>query len=366
MAYTNIDDPSAHFQTALWAGNSSTQTITNDGNSDLQPDWVWLKSRTTTNVHLSQDSTIGATGGVYRYLQPDNTAAEAVQTDGDGITSLNSDGFSLGYGNSNSWNSTGKNYVAWQWKANGGTTSSNTDGTGITSTVQANTDAGFSIVTYTGIGSGNANPSVGHGLGVTPQVVLVKGRSQANSWIMYHYGIDGANSRNKYLILNTNGAAGTLANYWGTAASGGVTSSTFGVYADNQSGNNYLNGTHVAYCFAEKQGYSKFGSYVGNGNANGTFVYTGFKPAWVMTKETGAAGSWVIYDNKRDAFNPETKLLSAEASSAEATFTQYDFVSNGFKFRTSGSENSSGNKHIYMAFAENPFTTSTGIPTTAR
>jgi len=384
MAYTNIDRPLDNFVVTTWSGNNvDGRTISN---GEFKPDFLWMFHRNIAGScpGVVYNSTIGAGTDSTAYGGNSTGKYNAVFTSlnynlagGDFyrygyLSGLTSTGFTCAAGNDPSGyqnyrhNQTGYNYVAWQWKANGGTTSSNTDGTGITSTVQANTDAGFSIVTYTGIGSGNANPSVGHGLGVTPQVVLVKGLSQANSWIMYHYGIDGANSRNKYLLLDTNGAAGTLANYWGTSTSGGVTSSTFGVYADNQSGNNYLNGKHVAYCFAEKQGFSKFGSYIGNGNANGTFVYTGFKPAWVMTKEVNAAGSWVIYDNKRDTFNPETKLLSAEASSAESTFTQYDFVSNGFKFRTSGSENSSGNKHIYMAFAEHPFTTSTGIPTTAR
>jgi hypothetical protein len=296
------------------------------------------------------------------------------------LSGLTSTGFTCAAGNDPSGyqnyrhNATGYNYVAWQWKANGGTTSSNTDGTGITSTVQANTDAGFSIVTYTGIGSGNANPSVGHGLGVTPQVVLVKGLSQANSWIMYHYGIDGANSRNKYLLLDTDAAAGTLANYWGTSASGGVTSSTFGVYADNQSGNNYLNGSHVAYCFAEKQGYSKFGKYIGNGNANGTFIYTGFKPAFVLVKNYSNSGyNWRLVDSARNTFNLTDLLLMPDLNSAEFDGSTHgdnigmDFLSNGFKQRTAHTAiNGSGMSYIYMAFAENPFTTSTGIPTTAR
>ena len=362
MAYTNIDDPSAYFQVKLWTGNASTNAITLDGNSDMQPDFMWHKEQNDTNGWHQFDSSRGVT----KYLACQSTAAEG--TFGGYLSSFDSNGFTANYGDS-SMNSSSTNQCSWMWHCNGGTTSSNTDGTGITSTVQANQDAGFSIVTYTGIGSGNANPSVGHGLGVTPQVVLVKGRSQANSWIMYHYGIDGANSRNKYLILNSNGAAGTLANYWGTAASGGVTSSTFGVYADNQSGNNYLNGTHVAYCFAEKQGYSKFGKYTGNANANGAFVYTGFKPAFVLVKETNSATSWGIWDNKRSSSNVADKLLLPNSGDAEYTGSPYslDFLSNGFKMRTTdGAWNGNGDSYIYMAFAENPFTTSTGVPCTAR
>ena len=206
MAYSDIKDPSAHFQALTYTGNgTTTNNVTNTGNSNLQPDWVWIKQRSATQDHVVTDSSRDGevASGTNLVLTPNTTEAEASST-----------GFGINYATNGinfdaAWakvNASGQTYVAWQWKANGGTTSSNTDGTGITSTVQANQDAGFSIVTYTGIGSGNANPSVGHGLGVTPQVVLVKGRSQANSWIMYHYGIDGANSRNKYLLLDTNGA----------------------------------------------------------------------------------------------------------------------------------------------------------------
>jgi hypothetical protein len=367
MAYTNIDDPSAHFQTATYTGGGGGSSVTNDGNSDLKPDLVWFATREGNYKPL-----IDSTRGGNKFLYSDLSQGADTGESGVGIATFNTDGFTFGSTTQIYFNNTSKTYVAWQWKANGGTTASNSNGS-ITSTVQANTDAGFSIVTYTGTGSGNANPSVGHGLGVTPQVVLVKGRSQANSWIMYNYAIDGANSRNKYLVLNSTGAAGTLANYWGTAASGGVTSSTFGVYADNQSGNNYLNGTHVAYCFAEKQGYSKFGSYVGNGNADGTFVYTGFKPAFVLVKNTSSAYDWRLLDSARNTFNAADLLLMPNNNSAEfdgsthGTNMGIDFVSNGFKLRTTYSGmNNSGHTFIYMAFAENPFVTSTGIPTTAR
>ena len=361
MAYTTIDDPSAHFQAFLYTGTGSTNSITLDGNSDLQPDLYWYKTRSTARYHYLADSSRGTT----KYIYPNDSLAEGTVSSLY-VQSFDTNGVTLGAGDS-ATNTNGTTFANWAWKANGGTTVSNTDGTGITSTVQANTDAGFSIVTYTGIGAGNANPSVGHGLGVTPQVVLVKGRSQANSWIMYNYAIDGANSRNKYLVLNSDGAAGTLANYWGTAASGGVTSSTFGVYADNQSGNNYLNGTHVAYCFAEKQGYSKFGKYVGNGSTDGAFVYTGFKPAFVMMKNSSVGASWHMVDNKRLDYNPTTKVLYANLNNAEGTGDRVDLLSNGFKLRTTNTEvNGNGYNIIYMAFAENPFTTSTGIPTTAR
>jgi hypothetical protein len=350
MAYTNIDDPSAYFQTKIWTGNAQTnRTITNDGNSDLQPDMLWAKSRSSVTQHVIYDSTRGAG----KPLLPNVTNAEGTDATGYNLTGFATDGFITG---ANQFNliSGGNEYAAWQWKANGGTTSSNTDGT-ITSTVQANTDAGFSIVTYGGTASAN---TVGHGLADTPDVIIFKNRSAANIWAVYHQSL----GNNLKLVLNASDAQdadGAFMN--GTLP----TSSVFSVGASvntNGSGSNY-----VAYCFASKQGYSKFGSYIGNGNADGTFVYTGFKPAWVMTKETGASGAWVMYDNKRSTTaNPQDKYFSANTADAEATFTQYDFLSNGFKFRTSGSENSNGNTHIYMAFAENPFVTSTGIPTTAR
>ena len=346
MAYTNIDDPSAYFQAKTYTGNATDNTaITNDGNSNLQADWIWFKRRSSTENHVLADSTRGVTKWLFTNL----TDVEGTSTAR--LKSFDTNGFTLG--DTGSTNQNGGTFVAWQWKANGGTTSSNTDGSK-TATVQANQDAGFSIVTYAGSGS---TSTVGHGLADTPDVIIFKNRSATNVWATYHQGL----GNNLKLVLNTNAAQdsdGAFMN--GTLP----TSSVFTVGASvntNGSGSNY-----VAYCFAEKQGYSKFGKYVGNGSANGTFVYTGFKPAWVMTKEIGAAGSWVIYDNKRDTFNPETKLLSAEASSAESTFTQYDFVSNGFKFRTGGSENGSGLTHIYMAFSENPFVTSTGVPATAR
>jgi len=349
MAYTNIDDPSAYFQTALYTGTSSNQAITNNGNSDMQPDCIAFKTRSNEAQGLNIDSSRGVDG----LLSWTQTNGEFVEANND-LESFDSNGFTVGVGSSGRINTSGRTYAAWQWKANGGTTSSNTDGSK-TATVQANTDAGFSIVTYAGSGTA---ATVGHGLADTPDVIIFKNRSAANVWAVYHQGL----GNNLKLVLNTadaQDADGAFMN--GTLP----TSSVFSVGASvntNGSGSNY-----VAYCFAEKQGYSKFGKYVGNGNANGTFVYTGFKPAWVMTKEIGATGAWVIYDNKRSTTsNPQDKYFSANTSDAEATFTQYDFVSNGFKFRTSGSENGSGLTHIYMAFAENPFTTSTGIPTTAR
>jgi len=350
MAYTTITDPSAYFQTALWTGDGSTPTITNDGNSDLQPDWLWGKNRTgTADNHYLIDSTRGTN----KYVFSNSNSAEITNA---AISSFNSDGFTLT--SDVGLNRSGSTYVGWQWKANGGTTASNTDGS-ITSTVQANTTAGFSIVTYTGNNTGGA--TIGHGLGVAPKVVFTKTRAIADNWLVYHEGIGAT----KYLTLNTTSASATSTGAWNdTAPSSTVV--TLGSF-DNSNDNDNM----VAYCFAEIQGYSEFSSYTGNGNADGPFVYTGFKPTWVMIRNTIAGEDWLIWDVKRDTANapgnPMTGRLKANDTIAEVNGNDIDFLSNGFKIRTdSGYGNGSGNTIIYMAFAENPFVATNGLPTTAR
>ena len=339
MAYTNIDDPSAFFQTFLYTGNQSGRQITLDGNSDLQPDLYWYKAR-NANHHYWVDSSRGTTKYIYSSL----TSAEATVASAY-VTSFNTNGFGVGGGDSGT-NANGISFGNWAWKCNGGTTASNTDGS-LTSTVQANTTAGFSIVTFTTDG---ATKTFGHGLGVKPDMVIVKSRSGAGAWIAMTDVIDGSVD---YLILNATNAAADL-------SYGAFTSSTF-QYNDNNAV------TQVAYCFAEKQGYSKFGKYVGNGNANGPFIYTGFKPAFVIMKNYSVGASWHMVDNKRLDYNPTTKVLYANLSNAEGTGDRVDLLSNGFKLKTTNTEvNGNGYNIIYMAFAENPFTTSTGIPTTAR
>ena len=349
MAYTNIDDPSAHFQAKAYTGNGSNgYAITNDGNSNLQPDLWWVKNRDKAYDHNLYDSTRGTS----LRLVSNGTQAEATATDR--IASFDTNGFTLN--GSVISNENNNPHVAWQWKANGGTTASNTDGT-ITSTVQANQDAGFSIVTYTGTSSAG---TIGHGLGVAPKVVIVKARTGVpTSWAVFHK--DGSTSDDDTFVLNSTAAKATYAGFWNNQY---PSSSVFGISTDIWLNNNGVN--YVAYCFAEKQGYSKFGKYVGNGSTNGTFVYTGFKPAFVMTKKRDQVSNWTIYDNKRNPFNVADKVLLPNANNADQTVINFDFVSNGFKCRNSGSENESGTTFIYMAFAENPFTTSTGIPTTAR
>jgi len=346
MAYTTVDNPELYFQTKLYTGNGGTQSITLDGSENMQPDWVFFKQRTGT-PSSSGSQVYDVVRGATKYLSTHATNAEATQSNG--LTSFDSDGFSIG--NTTRINGNTESYVAWNWKA-GGSASSNTDGS-ITSSVSANTTAGFSIVSYSGASSGG---SVGHGLGVKPDIVLIKCRSATANWLFTTDIIDGSKD---YLFLNQTNAKGDLT----TAL---PTSSVFTVSGDDDQGENGK--TYIAYCFNSVKGYSKFGSYAGNGNANGTFVYTGFKPAFVIVKVyAGGTGDWQMYDNKRVGYNDANYRLKPSASSAEATDEPIDILSNGFKLRnTGGSFNASGDDYIYMAFAENPFVTSTGIPTTAR
>ena len=348
MAYTTIDDPTLHFSTTLWSGNSTDDRDIVVAGTGMRPDWVWIKERSSTGYHFTFDSTRGATKNIHTNVtQAESTQANALQT-------FNSNGFEIG--TDGDINNSGDTYVGWTWKANGGTTSSNSDGS-ITSTVQANTTAGFSIVSYTGTSS---VATVGHGLGVTPGVFITKCRSNSStSWGMYHQSV----GNTAFMELNGTAAKQTNSGYFNNTS---PTSSVFTI--GNYSINNGDGLTFIGYCFAEKKGYSKFGSYTGNGNANGPFVYTGFKPAWLMIKVfSGNTGGWDMYDNKRGSYNGQISMIQANATAAEATADGVDFLSNGFKIRhTSGNQNGSGNSHIYMAFAEAPFVNSNGVPANAR
>jgi hypothetical protein len=349
MAYTTIDDPSAYFQTAIYSGNGSTQSITNDGNSDLQPDWIWFKNRTNSpRDHVLIDSTRGVDLSLYS----NQTSGDQSLTDV--MSSFDSDGFSL---ESNvRANESSQNHVAWQWKANGGTTASNSDGS-ITSTVQANTTAGFSIVTYTGNGSSGA--TIGHGLGAVPSMFIIKRRSGAEDWVVYHHKNTSA-PETDHLLLNTTDATSDSDTRFNDTA---PTSSL--ITMGNNAVINGSGSTYVAYVFAEKKGYSSINSYTGNGNADGTFVYTGFKPAWLMVKRTDSTNDWAIFDFKRD-LNGNDKILKANTNEVEDTSTETDLLSNGFKMRsTSLRHNASGGSYIYMSFASSPFVSSDGVPTTA-
>ena len=346
MAYTTIDDPTIHFTTNLRSGlYGGSDTAFDIG---FQPDWIWNKKRSGTGVHSLFDSVRGF-GSSGKVLYSNTTGTEATNAL---IKSVSSTGFTV----TASSDDTGT-MVDWCWKA-GGSASSNGDGS-ITSSVSANTTAGFSIVSYTGTGS---NATIGHGLGVTPKWIIVKQRNATRSWEVFHSSIPSMNT--KYIELNTTAAASTYSPVWGGTD---PTSTTFHVGTDNSTNNN--SGSFIAYCFAEKKGYSKFGSYTGNGNNDGTFVYTGFAPAYVMIKKSNASGtSWVIFDNKRNTFNESSRILQANDNGAEETSTnRIDFTSNGFKLRGTWTViNNSGDTYIYMAFAESPFVNSNGVPNNAR
>jgi hypothetical protein len=342
MAYTTINKGSSYFNTVLYTGNGSTQSITGVG---FKPDWVWNKSRSQVDENVVVD----AVRGVTKTIITNSTGAEYVD---DGLTAFGTDGYTLG--TASRWNGSSVTYVSWNWLAANSTTS-NTSGT-ITSTVSANTTAGFSIVSYTGTGS---NATVGHGLGVAPKMVIVKGRSFAGDWKVYNSNV-GATFQG---FLNGNDAfQGSSPTIWNSTA---PTSTVFSI--GTNSGVNTSGGTIIAYCFAEVKGYSKFGSYTGNGSTDGTFIYTGFKPAFFIVKCSNSTFNWVVEDNKRNTFNVVDKYLLPNTNDAEGTLTLVDFLSNGIKIRTTdNSHNGSGNTYIYMAFAENPFVSSTQIPTTAR
>jgi hypothetical protein len=338
MAYTTIDKGSSYFNTKLYTGNGSTQSVTGVG---FKPDWVWIKNRSTTTAPVVYDAVRGATKDLY------TSATDAEGTNANGVTSFNSDGFSVG--SSGGVNGNTQNIVAWNWLG-ANTTVSNTAGT-ITSTVSANTTSGFSIVTFTSTGS---TSTVGHGLGVAPAMIIGKRRDSTSTWTVGHQSLGWT----KFLRLEDTTAVGTETGWWNNT---NPTSSVF------THGTNWNAGTWVAYCFAEIKGFSKFGSYTGNGSTDGTFIYTGFKPAFFLVKNTASGEDWEMWDNARDPFNVTTKRLKANLTNAEATSTFFDFVSNGIKMRNfSGGFNSSGGTFIYMAFAENPFVSSKGIPTIAR
>ena len=354
MAYTTIDDPSAHFQIKTWTGNGNDdRNLTNDGNSDLQPDLIWDKRRSTTGSHKLVDSSRGVT----KPLLSNNTNAEGDESNA--VQAFQTDGFQVG--NDSNINGNGVTYVAWQWKANGGTTSSNGDGS-TTSTVQANTTAGFSIITYTGTGS---NATIGHGLGVTPDFVIVKSRSESQNWEVIHSAL-GAVSQQDISINETTGNSSPNGSVRWNAL---PTSSVINLAGGNTTNKNTV--TFVAYAWAKIQGYSDFGIYTANNNADGPFIYTGFTPKIVVIKKTTAAGEWHVLDTEREPEgNPIDKDLYWGGNYSEGGSAQLvDFLSNGFKLRNnhtgSNGENTS-EKFMYMAWAEHPFVSSKGVPVTAR
>jgi hypothetical protein len=321
----------------LYTGTGASLSVTNA--ASFRPDLVWLKSRS----NATDNELIDSVRGVTRSLISNSTAAEAVDTQG--LTAFNSNGFTLG--TDANYNGSARTFVGWQWQAGQGTNTTNTAGS-ITSTVSVNASAGFSVVTYTGTG---ANATIGHGLGVAPRMIIVKDRSAVRNWGVYHASLGNTAA----IYLNVTNASSSQPTFWNSTS---PTSSVISVGTDDTTNRNTF--TYVAYCFAEIAGFSKFGSYTGNGSADGPLVYTGFKPAFLMIKRTDSTGEWWMYDNKREPFNVMDTFLIANGSSAEigpdATSYGLDFVSNGFKWRSGlAASNGSGGTYIYMAFAENPF-----------
>ena len=347
MAYTTINKSSLHQNTILYTDSGAVRTLTGVG---FQPDFTWIKTRNHTNRHNSFDSVRGATKG----LTSDRGDAEYTQADT--LTAFTSDGFSLGADASGyGVNYDNKNEVAWNWKA-GGAGSSNTDGTINTTATSVNTTAGFSISTYTGTG---ANATVGHGLGVAPKMIIIKGISNAHWWFVYHAGIPTPTTAK--LNLNTNGHNNDAqASYWNSTA---PTSSVFSLGTEgsvNSSGADY-----IAYCFADVAGYSKMGNYKGNGNANGVFIYTGFKPKFLILKRANGDDWWGLYDSIRSPYNVTKERIYPNTNDAGADVTNVDFLSNGFRLRSNdGAINATGGDYIFMSFGQS-LVGSNNVPNTA-
>tara|TARA_R100001463_G_scaffold81462_1_gene136001 strand:+ start:402 stop:1445 length:1044 start_codon:yes stop_codon:yes gene_type:complete len=346
MAYASITKPSLHHECNLYQANGSGKTISGMG---FRPDMIWTKNRSTGSyIPAIVDVVRGGTKKIFT----SNTDAEA--TDSNAVTSFTSDGYV--FGSSGSFNYSTDNYVNWCWKAGGGQGSSNTDGSINTTYTSVDTTGGFSISTYTGAGS---NATVGHGLGVAPQVVWIKRLSNVDGMVVGHksMGFD-----NIMKMDRTNAKAASSNYFQDTAPSSSVVS----IGSDTGVGD--VGNTYVMYAFAEKKGYSKFGSYTGNGNSDGTFIYTGFRPAWIMLKRTDSADWWGVWDDRRLGYNPDTYHMRINESNYTENAKHVDQLSNGFKIReTDTAINGSGGNYIYMAFAAEPLVANVGasIPATA-
>jgi hypothetical protein len=330
------------FNATLWTGdNTNPRSITNGAaGQSFQPDLVWVKARNSGQFHVLNDSVRGAGTALGLSSQAGNAEGNADIGLYGATTAFNSNGFNVGAGTSNQAfvNLSGVTYVGWQWKA-GGAAVTNTSGT-ISSQVSANTTSGFSVVTFTGNGS---TGTVGHGLGVAPSMIIQKPRSSTGSWATYHASLGAGNA----VWLNLTDASASYPTVWNS------TSPTSSVYSV---GSYMGTSTYVAYCFAQIAGYSAFGSYTGNGSSDGPFVYTGFRPRFILTKASSATSSWYLRDTARSANNVAVEQLYPDLANAEANETGMDILSNGFKQRgTSSGFNASGTTYIYMAFAENPF-----------
>ena len=345
MAYTTIDDPTLYFNTVLYAGTGSEQTVSG---VNFSPGLTWLKSRSNGQPNVLSDSVRGGNKQLY------TADTQAETTYSQYLKSFNSDGFVLG--TDSGINQSSQTFVSWNWKA-GGSASNNTDGNK-TISLSVNTTAGFSVGTYAGTGQ---DSTIGHGLGAVPDWLMIKNRSSGSrKWQLWHNGLTGTN---KYLAIDRSDAELTDSASWDNTAHSNTVWNTYGSGEANQNGENF-----VCYAWTSIKGFSKFGSYTGNANANGPFIYTGFKPAWIMTKQINGGSSWIVHDNKRDPINAVTEYFTVEENDAAGTLANsFDLCSTGFKVRTSnGDRNSSGDIFAYWAFAESPLVNSEGIPNNAR
>ena len=374
MAFTTIDDPSVHFQSVQWTGdNADTRNITNGGNSDLQPDWLWIKSVSSGGNgynHGTHDSQRGVSSSINNTLVTDNNDREGlgnnVSTSAQmgGVSAFLSDGFTVKEGSlsddARMVNKNGVDYIGWSWNANDGTSTGNGSESGNNPAYnhQANTTAGFSIVTYTGTGSAG---TVTHGLSTAPRWVLNKGRDDNHSWIYGHVSVT---SNFSYVgVFNADDAFVSDNNSYNNT---GPTSSVFTV--NNAGGTNNDGQGYVAYCFHDVQGFSKFGNYTGSGDADGPFVYTGFKPQMVILKDSDNTRNHAMADIDlvTGGNGGVTNALFPNLDNSKDANVRIDFLSNGFKIRTTSTTwNNSGSNYIYMVWAKRPFTTSSGVPTTA-
>ena len=352
MAYTAIDKPTDYFETITYTGNGSSLEV---NGLDFSPDWVWIKKRSNAANHMVYDSV----RGIKKHFHTNTNDSQVSEADNDiGLNSFDSDGFTVKVnGNTNTNNHT---YASWNWKAETAFTN-DASGTGIgsiDSAGSANDTAGFSIVTWTGTGSAG---TIKHGLSSAPKMIIVRPIASDGVWLVHHKDIPIKGQVQLQSTAAIYEHSGTI--YWGG------TFPTSSVFSIGTSGSVNADGvTYIAYCFAEIKGYSKIGSYTGNGNADGSFIYTGFKPAFVILKRTDATNNWHLADNKRlNPYNPTSAQMYPNLANAEAEQADLDILSNGFKPRQAHAfMNASGGAYIYMAFAENPFVTSSGVPATAR
>tara|TARA_B100000965_G_scaffold174425_1_gene145575 strand:+ start:585 stop:1589 length:1005 start_codon:yes stop_codon:yes gene_type:complete len=334
MAYTTIDDPEAYFQVKTYSGTGSSHTVTLDGTTDMQPDFTWIKSRSHTYSHSLRDAVRGANS-----LSTNNSNAQ--YSSSTEITSFNSDGFTLG--TDAGVNNGSHTFVSWNWKESA--------------------TSGFDIVEYTG---NSTNRTIAHSLSAAPHMIILKSHTHGEQWVVGHNSMDGSsvpasNAWNNYMHLQSTAATASASNRWQNTA---PTSSVFSLGTEDQ-----VNGskTYIAYLFAPKQGFSKFDSYRGTNSADGPFVFLGFRPAFLLIRSVSTT-DWNIFDNKRFGFNGKNPTLFANLSNSEDTeFGRIDFLSNGFKIRTTNAQvNNDNTPHIYMAFAESPFVNSKGVPNNAR